>query len=50
MYTYGSSFYCGNIDDNINRNEFGKGLLKNGSIFIGNYNKNLMSDGKLYEL
>ena len=43
-------FYLGQIDEKLDRKGEGKGLLANGSTFIGNYNNDLMNEGTLYEL
>jgi len=45
----GFCLYIGQTDKKSNRHGFGKGLLNNGSVFVGNYNSDRMNSGKLYE-
>ena len=46
----GWNTYIGQTDSNGRRKGFAKGRLANGSIFVGDYQSELMKKGKLYEL
>ena len=46
----GWNTYIGQTDTNGRRKGFGRGRLANGSIFVGEYQSDLLNKGKLYEL